>query len=96
MAKRHYDNKNDLLAEMKRRKDMADKAVSATYTMYMMLACLILYEDFEYDEENIQAFVDGFEKRFDLYEQGKLTVDDMACELLEKVGVVVELPKFEG
>lgn len=95
MAKRHYDDRNNLLAELKYRKAMADNAISATFSAYMMLSCLVLHEDFELDEENMQAYVDGFYKRMDLYHEGKLTVDSLQKDLLEKVGVYVEPPKVE-
>lgn len=91
MAKKHFDNKNDLLAELKRRKSMADNCVSATYTMYMMMACSVLLEDFEYDSDTIENFLAGFSKRFDAYERGELTVDSMD-QNLKDAGIYVELP----
>lgn len=92
MAK-HYDNKNQLLAEMKRLRDTADKAISGAFSAYMMISCMVLYEDFEYDSENMQAYVDGFYKRLDMYHDGKLTVDGLQKDLLDKIGVYVEPPR---
>lgn len=87
---KHYDNKNDLIRELKRQKFHTDHAVAATFTAYMMLATLTLYEDLGFREKRLLKFVNGFYHRLDLYNEGKLTVDSIQKTLLEKAGVVVE------
>lgn len=94
MAK-HYDDKNYLLAEMKRRKLQAEKAIHSTFTAYMMLSCLTLNDDLKLEQEDIEKFINGIYKRIEEYESGNLTLDSMQKRLLDEVGVVVEMPKYE-
>lgn len=94
MAK-HYDNKNNIIAEMKRSRYRADAAVSATFTAYMMIACLVLYEDLKFRSDRLKKFINGFYKRLDMYNAGTLTVDGMEKKLLEEAGVYIEPPKVD-
>jgi hypothetical protein len=75
---------------MRKQKRMTDNAVSATYTAYMLLATLTLYEDLGFREQRLIKFVNGIYDRLALYGDGKLTVNAMEKTLLEKAGVVVE------
>lgn len=94
MSRKHYDNKNDLLRELKRRKEMADNSVAITFTAYMNLTLYTLMEDFEYDGENVEAFRDLFLKHLEEYEEKKLTLDTLTKELYDRLGVAVEMPKL--
>ena len=87
---KHYDNKNDLISQLRKQKYRTEKAIEATFTAYMMLATLTLYEDLGFREKRLLKFVNGFYDRLALYEDGKLTVDAIEKTLLEKAGVVVE------
>ena len=87
---KHYDNKNDLISQLKRSKYRTDKAIEATFSAYMMLATLTLFEDLGFREKRIVKFVNGFYDRLALYGDGKLTLNDIEKTLLEKAGVVVE------
>lgn len=87
---KHYDNKNDLISQLRRQKYRTEKAIEATFTAYMMLATLTLYEDLGFREKRLLKFINGFYDRLALYEDGKLTVDTIEKTLLEKAGVVVE------
>jgi len=93
---KHYDNKRDILAEMRRTKMRTENAVAATYTAYMMLAALTLYDDLGFRDKRLRDFVNGMYKRIEEYEDGTLTVDGMEKRLLEEVGVYVEPPKIRG
>lgn len=90
MKKKHYDNKKDLIREMKMQKIRTDNAVAATFKAYMMLATLTLYEDLGFREKRLIRFVNGFYDRLGLYSDGKLSVAEIEKTLLEKAGVVVE------
>jgi hypothetical protein len=87
---KHYDNKNDLISAMRKQKRYTDNAVSATYTAYMLLATLTLYEDLGFRENRLIKFVNGIYERLGLYGDGKLTLNEIEKTLLEKAGVVVE------
>lgn len=88
--KKHFDNKNDLISQLRQQKFRTENAIAATFTAYMMLATLGLYEDLGFREKRLIKFVNGFYDRLALYEDGKLTVTEMEKTLLEKAGVVVE------
>ena len=88
--KKHFDNKNDLISQLKQQRYRTDNAIAATFTAYMMLATMGLYEDLGFREKRLIKFVNGFYDRLDLYHEGKLTVAEMEKTLLEKAGVVVE------
>lgn len=94
MNKGHYDNKNDLLRELKKRKLMADNAISATFSTYMIMSLFTLMTDFEYDQENVEAYRECFLNHLAEYEDGKLTVNEMEKQLFDNLGVVVEKPKM--
>ena len=87
---KHYDNKNDLISQLKKNKYRTDKAIEATFSAYMMLATLTLFEDLQFREKRIIKFVNGFYDRLALYGDGELTLDSIEKTLLEKAGVVVE------
>lgn len=92
---KHYDSKRDLIAAMKENKRRADYAVFASFTAYMLIATLTLFEDLQFREKRIVKFVNGFYKRLDMYNAGALSVSSMEEDLLKKAGVVVEPPHIE-
>ena len=87
---KHYDNKNDLISQLKKSKYRTEKAIEATFSAYMMLGTLTLYEELGFREKRLIKFVNGFYDRLALYGEGKLTLNDIEKTLLEKAGVVVE------
>lgn len=92
---KHYDSKRDLIAQMKLDRARADYAVYASFTAYMLMAALTLYEDLGFREKRLVKFINGIYKRIDMYRAGKLSVNDMEKTLFEKAGVVVEPPHIE-
>lgn len=96
MARRHYDNKNEILKRLRENEiiqNRADKAISASYTAYMMVALLTLYEDLQFRDRRLNMFIDGFQKRFDKFDKEELTVEEMQRRLYDNAGIVVEGPK---
>ena len=87
---KHYDNKNDLISQLKKSKYRTEKAIEATFSAYMMLGTLTLYEELGFREKRLIKFVNGFYDRLALYGEGKLTLNEIEKTLLEKAGVVVE------
>ena len=92
---KHYDDKRDLIRQMKKDRNRADSAIYASFSVYMLMALLVLYEDLQFREKRIMKFVNGIYKRIDLYRAGKLSVDSMQKDLFEKAGVAVEPPRIE-
>lgn len=98
MAKKHYDDKNDLLRKMrevKKTQARADHAVAATWSAFMMMGLLTLYEDLGFRDKRLNSFIDGMAKRNEQYASGELTLDEIKKRLYENAGVVVEPPAIE-
>lgn len=96
MAKRHYDNKNDILKRMReveKVQNRADNAVAASWSAFMMLGLLTLYEDLKFRDKRLNAFIDGVHKRNEQYNNGELTLDELNKRLYDEAGIVVEMPK---
>ena len=96
MAKKHYDNKNDILRRMReveKVQNIADHAVAASWSAFMMLGLLTLYEDLKFRDKRLNAFIDGMHKRNEEYDNGTLTLDEIQNRLYEESGIVVEMPK---
>ena len=96
MMKRHYDNKNDILRRMReveKVQNRADNAVAASWSAFMMLGLLTLYEDLKFRDKRLNAFIDGMQRRNAEYDNGILTLDEIENRLYEEAGIVVEMPK---
>lgn len=94
--KRHYDDKNDILRRMReveKVQNRADKAVASSWTAFMMLGLLTLYEDLGFREKRLNTFIDGVQKRNEQYNNGELTLDELKKRLYDEAGIVVEMPK---
>ena len=95
MAKRHYDNKNDILRRMReveKVQNRADNAVAASWSAFMMLGLLTLYEDCGFREKRLNAFIDGMYKRNDQFDRGEITLESIEKDLYEKAGIIIEPP----
>ena len=96
MAKKHYDNKNDILRRMReveKVQNRADNAVAASWSAFMMMGLLTLYEDLKFRDKRLNAFIDGVHKRNEQYNNGELTLDELNKRLYDEAGIVVEMPK---
>lgn len=96
MAKRHYDNKNDILRRMReveKVQNRADHAVAASWSAFMLLGLLTLYEDLGFRDKRLNAFIDGVHSRNEKFDKGELSIEEMQKILYEKAGVVIEMPK---
>lgn len=93
MAK-HSEKTDYLLGEIKKLRTQLEYQAALSFKSYMLMACHTLYDDFEYDQENIEAFVSGIYKHLEEYENGTMTIGDMERELYDEIGVVVEGPDY--
>lgn len=94
--RRHYDNKNDLLRRLRqveRAENRANCAVASSWSAFMMLGLLTLYEDLGFREKRLTAFIDGVHKRNEQFENGEMTLEDIQKKLYDEAGIIVELPK---
>lgn len=97
---KHYDNKNDLIRKMREvernniiTQNRADKAVASSWTAYMMLGMLTLYEDLGFRDKRLNAFNDGIQERLSRFNKGELSLEQISKDLYDKAGVIVEGPK---
>lgn len=98
MKKRHYDNKDDILRRMReveKVQSRADHAVAASWSAFMMLGLLTLYEDLRFRDKRLNTFIDGMQKRNSEYDEGKLTLDEIKKRLYDQAGIIVEPPSVE-
>ena len=95
MAKRHYDNKDDILRRMRdveKVKNRSNHAVAASWSAFMMLGLLTLYEDLKFRDKRLNAFIEGMQRRNAEYDRGDLTLDEIKRRLYEEAGIIVEQP----
>ncbi len=93
---KHYDSKNDILRRMReveKVQNRADKAVAASWSAFMMLGLLTLYEDCGFREKRLNAVIEGIHKRNDQFDRGEISLNDIKKQLYEKAGVIVEQPE---
>lgn len=96
MAKKHYDNKDDIIRRMREVEKVqrrADQAVAASWSAFMMMGLLTLYEDLKFRDKRLNAFIDGMQRRNAEYDRGDLTLDEIKKRLYEEAGIIVEMPK---
>ena len=96
MAKKHYDNKNEILRRLRENEiiqNRADRAVASSWTAYMMLGLLTLYEDLNFREARLNKFISGVNKRLNQFNRNELSLDEMNKRLYDEAGIIVEGPK---
>lgn len=96
MAKKHYDNKNEILRRLRENEiiqNRADRAVASSWTAYMMLGLLTLYEDLNFRETRLNKFISGVNKRLNQFDRNELSLDEMNKRLYDEAGIIVEGPK---
>lgn len=94
--KRHFNNREEVLMgmrEVRKAQNRADKAVAASWSAFMMLGLLTLYEDLKFRDKRLNAFIDGMQRRNEQYNNGELTLDELNKRLYDEAGIVVEMPK---
>lgn len=92
MAKKHYDNKRDLIREMRQTQKRSETAIAATYTAYMLMALYTLHEDFGFGKKRATKFYESIYKRIEEYGDGKLSVAEMQKTIFDKLDMIVEGP----
>lgn len=95
--KKHYDNKNDILQrirDVEKTQARADNAIAATWSAFMMLGLLTLYDDLGFRDKRLNSFIDGMYKRNEQYNSGELTLEKINKELYDKAGIIVEPPRI--
>ena len=92
MSKKHYDNKTDILRQMKENRIRADIAAASAFSANMLMSLYVLRDGFGLGQER---FVNGMLQLNKDFEAGKITLDEIKRRVYEDLGMVVEMPVWE-
>lgn len=93
MAKRHYDNKRDLLREMKENRIRADIAAASAFSANMLMSLYVLRDGFGFGQERAERFVNGMLKLNQDFEDEKITLNEIIQKVYDDLKIIVEMPK---
>lgn len=86
MGKKHYDNKFDLIREMKRTKKLAESSTDIAFASQMILSLYVLHNTFGFGQERCERYVQAIQAA------DNNNLAEMRQYLLDKIGFCVELP----
>lgn len=92
MAK-HYDNKRDLLREMKENRIRADIAEASAFSANMLMSLYVLRDGFDFGQVRAERFIDGMGKLNQAINDDKITLEDIKKRVFDDLGVIVEMPR---
>ena len=94
--RKHYDNKRDLLREMRENRIRADVAAASAFSANMLMSLYVLREGFQFGQTRAERFVDGMQQLNADFESGKISLEEIKKQVFEDLGMVVEMPKWNG
>lgn len=86
MGRKHYDNKNDLIREIKRTRLLAEQNTDIAFASQMILSLYVLHNTFGFGQERCERYVQAIQ------EADNNDLQHMRKYLLDKIGFCVELP----
>ena len=95
MGRKHFDNKRDILREMKENRIRAETAEASAFSANMMMSLYVLSDSFSLNQEQAETFVDAMaalEKRF---EDGNITLTQIMQRVFDDYGMIIELPEVK-
>ena len=95
MGRKHFDNKRDILREMKENRIRAETAEASAFSANMLMSLYILSDSFNLNQGQAEAFVDAMgtlEKRF---EDGNITLAQIMQRVFDDYGMIIELPEVK-
>ncbi len=95
MSKKHYDNKTDILRQMKENRIRADIAAASAFSANMLMSLYVLRDGFGFRQERAERFVNGMLQLNKDFEADKITLDEIKRRVYEDLGMVVEMPVWE-
>lgn len=93
MGKRHFDNKNDLLATLKANKRKQTYDSAAAFSANMLMSLYTLRKEFGFGQQRIEKFINAMGQLNQDIESGDIDMEKIQDVLLDEIGVIVELPK---
>lgn len=93
MAK-HYDNKRDLLREMKENRIRADIAEASAFSANMLMSLYVLRDGFDFGQVRAERFIDGMSRLNQDINDDKITLEDIKKRVFDDLGVIVEMPRL--
>ena len=92
MSKKHYDNKTDILRQMKENRIRAGIAAASAFSANMLMSLYVLRDGFGFGQERAERFVNGMLQLNKDFNDGKITLDEIKRRVYEDLGMVVEMP----
>lgn len=77
MSKKHYDNKTDILRQMKENRIRADIAAASAFSANMLMSLYVLRDGFGFGQEQAERFVNGMLQLNKDFEADKITLDEI-------------------
>ena len=94
MAKKHYDNKNDLLKAVRKQKMENEMVMAATYTAYMRMALLTLHDEFGFGTQRCEKFAVAMNAMLEKFNDGSITGNQMTQRIMDELSLYMEDPKL--
>lgn len=94
MSKKHYDNKTDILRQIKENRIRADTAAASAFSANMLMSLYVLRDGFGFRQERAERFVNGMLQLNKDFEAGKITLDEIKRRVYEDLAIIVEMPAW--
>ena len=95
MSKKHYDNKTDILRQMKENRIRADIAAASAFSANMLMSLYVLRDGFGFGQEWAERFVNGMLQLNKDFNDGKITLDEIKRRVYDDLGMFVEMPVWK-
>ena len=92
LGKKHYDNKNNLLRDMRKQKMENEMVMSATYTAYMRMALLVLHDEFGFGTQRCEKFGEAMNAMLEKFNDGEITGAQMTQRIFDELYMYMEDP----
>lgn len=92
MKKKHYDNKKNLIRDMKETRIRADIAAASAFSANMLMSLYVLRDGFNFGQVRAERFVVGMHDLNERFEAGEITLEEIKKRIYDEIGMIVEMP----
>lgn len=85
MAKKHYRSKDELCRQANREAAL----ITASEKAHLLLTISVLWDVFDFDENNISEFMEAYHTVLDSYNSGNEDMDLIAANIYEMTGIKI-------
>ncbi|HJC25380.1 MAG TPA: hypothetical protein H9761_17060 [Candidatus Eisenbergiella merdavium] len=93
MSRRHYDNKRDLIKEMRSSRARADMAAASAFSANMLMSLYVLRDTFGFGQARAERFVKAMGRLNTDHDEGRITLDEIKKRIFDDLGMIVEMPR---